>query len=293
MILVLGRHGQLAQSLSLRATARQIPLRAVGRPQLELLDRSSIDRAVEETRPSIVINATAYTAVDKAENDADLAYAVNSDAVEHLGRLCDQLGIGVVHISTDYVFDGQKPESYVEGDPVSPLGVYGRSKLAGEERLRAATAKHAILRTAWVYSPYGNNFLKTMLRLGQERPLLSVVNDQIGCPTYAPHLAETILDLADQLTAENSDKWGTYHVAGTGEASWYDFAREIFVQAQELGFSTPELKPIATAEYPTPAKRPANSRLDTTRLQETFGLKLPDWRSGTSACLAAISSVRC
>ncbi|MFA5902262.1 MAG: dTDP-4-dehydrorhamnose reductase [Hyphomicrobium sp.] len=223
-VLVVGEQGQLAQSLIRAARRKSLPLTAIGRPRLDLLDRASIDRAIDDVRPSIVINAAAYTAVDKAESEPDAAFAINAEAVGHLGAACARRGIGIFHISTDYVFDGSKGEAYLESDPASPLGVYGRSKFAGEEQLRKATDRHAIVRTAWLYSPYGSNFLKTMLRLGAERQELSIVSDQYGNPTYAPHFADALLELARRAQGDRFEAWGTYHLAGSGEASWYEFA---------------------------------------------------------------------
>lgn len=285
-ILVIGASGQLALSLAEAAAARGLAFAALGRPQLDLLEPSSVEHAIDDAQPTLVINAAAYTAVDRAESEPDLAFAINANAVEHLGRACARHGIGVVHLSTDYVFDGRKAGAYVEGDPVAPLGVYGRSKLAGEERLRAVNDRHVILRTAWVYSPFGHNFLKTMLRLGAERPRLSVVDDQRGNPTYAPHLASVMLGIAARIGLTAGEGcWGTYHAAGSGETTWFGFAHEIFAQAHMRGLKTPELAPITTDEYPTPAARPANSQLDCRLLEARFGLTLPDWRSGIADCL--------
>lgn len=290
-ILVIGQRGQLAQSLAAAASARGRPIFLAGRPQVDLLDNQSLTRIIETTRPSLVINAAAYTAVDRAETEPEAASAVNSQGVEQLGRACARAGVGLVHVSTDYVFDGRKVTPYVETDAIAPLGAYGRSKADGEELLRAVHPRHIIVRTAWVYSPYGGNFLKTMLRLGAKREQLSVVDDQSGNPTYAPHLAEALLDIATKIAADdNNARWGTYHAAGTDDTTWFGFAREIFAQAAERELRIPQLNAISTAEYPTPAKRPANSRLDCTRLLQTFGIQLPDWRQGTRQCVEQLLS---
>jgi dTDP-4-dehydrorhamnose reductase len=289
-VLVIGETGQLARSLVQRAAVRSIPLKTVGRAELDLAgDLRAIDAIIAEAHPSIVINAAAYTAVDRAETEPELAFRVNAEAVGLLGAACERAGVGIIHVSTDYVFDGDKSSPYTERDATAPLGVYGRSKLAGEEQLRAATRRHVIVRTSWVYSAFGNNFLKTMLRLGRERPQVSVVDDQIGNPTYAPHLADALLDAAGNiLQDEGSEYWGTYHAAGSGETTWCGFAREIFSLAHECGLPTPQLTPIPTSQYPTPAKRPSNSRLECTLLEQRFGIRLPDWQRGVRECLADI-----
>jgi len=291
-ILVIGRQGQLAQSLSAAASASGRHVTIVGRPEADLATPESIVEAIAAARPSVVINAAAYTAVDRAESESNLAFAINADAVGHIGRVCTDIGAATLHVSTDYVFDGSKSAPYLETDPVAPLGAYGASKAAGEDQLRAANPRHVILRTAWVYSPYGSNFLKTMLRLASERPVLSVVNDQRGNPTYAPFLASLILQIADTIEGNPAgDSWGTYHASGSGEATWYEFAREIFERGRQHGFPSPEVKPITTAEYPTPAARPANSRMNCAKLREKFGVSLPHWRTGVADCIEAIAPV--
>lgn len=288
-ILVIGEQGQLAQSLLRAARRKGLPLTAMGRPKLDLRDRASIDRAVDEVKPSIIINAAAYTAVDKAESEPDAAFAINADAVGSLGETCARRGIGIIHISTDYVFDGSKGAPYLETDTAAPLGVYGRSKFAGEEQLRTATDRHVIVRTAWLYSPYGNNFLKTMLRLGAERQELSIVNDQYGNPTYAPHFADALLELSSRAQGSGFEGWGTYHLAGSGEATWYEFAREIFSRASSMGIAVPRLLPMSRTDYPAPAPRPADSRLDCSQMLQWFDLALPRWQIGTRECLERLS----
>ncbi len=288
-ILVIGESGQLARSLAQAASENGIALATAGRPKLDLLDADTVAAAIKDMRPSAVINAAAYTAVDKAETEVDAAFAINAHAVEHLALACAKADIPLLHISTDYVFDGSKSQPYVETDAVSPINAYGRSKLAGEQLLRAAHRKHVILRTAWVYSPYGNNFLKTMLRVGATRREVTVVDDQRGSPTYAPHLASALLAIAHRVCNGNPDElWGTYHTTGCGEATWCQFAQEIFDIGREHGLNLGTAVPITTSQYPTPARRPANSRLDNALLQQRFGVKLPDWRVGARECIAQL-----
>ncbi len=285
-ILVIGENGQVARSLVQEASRGGTPLLAAGRPTIDLQDAASIVASLDRAKPSLVVNAAAYTAVDKAESEPDLAFAINAGGVGQLGAECARRDIPIIHLSTDYVFDGTKSSAYVETDPVAPINVYGRSKLAGETKLREAHDKHIIIRTAWVYSPFGANFLKTMLRVGGSRPEVSVVSDQHGNPTYAPHLADAILTIAERLQdGDNGGLWGTYHAAGAGDTTWCEFAAAIFDVGRELGLSLGTAVPITTAQYPTPAKRPGNSRLDCSLLQQRFGVRLPDWRLGTRACI--------
>lgn len=290
-ILVIGESGQLARSLAQAASEKGIALATAGRPKLDLLDADTVAAAIKDMRPSAVINAAAYTAVDKAETEVDAAFAINAHAVEHLALACAKADIPLLHISTDYVFDGSKSQPYVETDAVSPINAYGRSKLAGEQLLRDAHRKHVILRTAWVYSPYGNNFLKTMLRVGATRREVTVVDDQSGNPTYAPHLASALLAIAHRVCNGNpAELWGTYHATGSGEATWCQFAQEIFATGREHGLDLGNAVPITTSQYPTPARRPANSRLDNALLQQRFGVKLPDWRVGARECIAQLTN---
>ncbi len=288
-ILVVGRQGQVAQSIAAAGIGAGLDVVALGRPELDLTAPDSVEVALAGARPDIVVNAAAYTAVDKAEQERDAAFAINAHGPERLAQACAAAGLPLVHISTDYVFDGSKPTPYAESDPTAPLGVYGSSKLAGEHRIAAVLTEHVILRTAWVVSPYGNNFVKTMLRLAETRDSLGVVDDQLGSPTYAPHLAEAILAVARRTTAEPGDGiWGTYHAAGSGEATWCEVAREVFRCSVAAGDRPCEAKAITTADYPTPARRPANSRLDCSKLKSTFGIALPDWRQGIDACVGAL-----
>ena len=226
--------------------------------------------------PALVVNAAAYTAVDKAESDRDAAFRANAEAPSRIAEACARIGIPLVHYSTDYVFDGTGTRPYREDDPTAPLGVYGESKLAGEQGIRASGAEHMILRTAWVYASHGKNFLRTMLRLGAERDTLGVVADQIGTPTSAGLIA----DVTSALLPQAGTRSGTWHLTASGETSWHGFAEAIFAGAVARGLlpKAPQVNAIGTADYPTPARRPAYSRLDTSHLQADFGVELPDWR---------------
>lgn len=289
-ILVTGTSGQLAQSLLECGMRTNVDVVAMRRPQLDLSIPATIRTSLADVRPDLVVSAAAYTAVDKAESEEGLALAINGQGSGEVASVCERLGIPLIHISTDYVFDGTKSAPYVETDPVAPQSAYGRSKLAGEIAVAKACSRHVILRTAWVHSPFGNNFVKTMLRLAATRPELGVVDDQIGCPTYAPHLATAILAIAAQLPGSRAGQapWGIYHAAGGGEATWCGFAREIFRQSGERGGVAVKVNAIGSADYPTPAKRPANSRLDCSKLEATFGVRLPVWQDGTRECLARL-----
>jgi dTDP-4-dehydrorhamnose reductase len=288
-LLVTGTSGQVAQSLLEAGLAAGINVVALRRPQLDLGVPSSVRHSITDVRPDLVVSAAAYTAVDKAESEPDEAMRINAAGAGCVAETCHKLGIPIVQLSTDYVFDGAKPGAYLETDPTGPAGAYGRSKLAGEFAVAAACQHHVILRTAWVYSPFGNNFVKTMLRLAATRPEISVVDDQIGCPTYAPHLAQAILEIAEHIRAGSEVKWGVYHAAGTGETSWCGFAREIFRVSAARGGPAASVTAIGTAGYPTPAKRPGNSRLDCDQFDAAFGVRLPDWKAGTAACVARLT----
>lgn len=286
-MLVTGTSGQLAQSLLEAGVAAGVDVVALRRPQLDLAKPSTLRTALNDVAPDIVVNAGAYTAVDKAESEEELAHKVNATGAGELAQQCRRTGAAIIHISTDYVFDGSKAGAYVETDATGPTNAYGRTKFAGETVVAAACPRHLILRTSWVYSPFGNNFVKTMLRLGAERPELKVVDDQQGCPTYAPHLAAAILEVAAQVVArkEGDAGWGVYHACGLGETTWCGFAGEIFQTTRKRGLQTPKLTAITTAEFPTPARRPANSRMDCSKLARVFGVRQPDWREGTRVCL--------
>lgn len=287
-ILVIGTGGQLGQAL-LRLPAADGRVKGVARADCDVTDRISVGRAIAAHKPAIVINASAYTAVDRAESEPDLAFAVNRDGPSHLATACKAHGAVLIHVSTDYVFDGSGDRPWHEGDPTAPLGIYGASKLAGEVAVRNQLKDHLIVRTSWVYSATGANFVKTMLRVGAERERLTIVRDQRGCPTAADDLARALLGIAVRVLADRkSAAYGTYHFCGLGETTWFDFAAEVFRQAAEFGRSPPELIPIPTADYPTPARRPANSVLDCTRIVEAFGVARPAWQQSLQPVIAAL-----
>ena len=278
-ILVTGGAGQLASALAVAPGVVR-----VGRPDFDFDRPETIEAVFRASAPDLVVNAAAYTAVDAAESNVEAAYRANRDGPAELARLCGAAGIPLIHVSTDYVFDGAKPEPYIETDPVGPQGVYGASKLAGEQAVLAAGCNSVILRTAWVYAAAGKNFVRTMLTVGKTRDRLTVVADQQGCPTAAADLAAAILGIVRRLdqTGWRADYQGIFHAAGTGETTWHGFAVAIFQEAARHGARVPEVAAITTAEYPTPAKRPANSRLDCGKLRTVFGVSLPPWR-GTLA----------
>jgi dTDP-4-dehydrorhamnose reductase len=285
-LLVIGSAGQLARSLA-EKTGPAVEVVVAGRPEVDLKQPASVRRAIEQHEPFVVVNAAAYTAVDKAESEPHEAFKVNARGAGGIARCCEAAGIALIHISTDYVFDGSSARAYVETDATHPLGVYGRSKLAGEEEVAAGTVQHVILRTSWVFSPFGSNFVKTMLRLAETRDEIAVVDDQIGGPTYAPDLADVVLAIATRLpnATNGSEMFGVFHAAGQGETTWWGLAREIFRLQAAAGRKAPQVKPIPTSAYPTPARRPANSQLDCSRLDRVFGLRLPPWSDGVARCL--------
>ncbi|MGF6425646.1 dTDP-4-dehydrorhamnose reductase [Bradyrhizobium elkanii] len=286
---IIGGEGQIARSLREAAAALEgdVVFGYGARPMVDLLQPLSIEKAIAAFRPDVVVNPAAYTAVDKAETEPDLAFAVNRDGARVAARVAAEQGVPIIHISTDYVFDGTKEGAYVEGDPVNPRGVYGRSKLEGELAVARANPKHIMLRTSWVYSPFGNNFVRTILRLAEQRDRLRVVDDQVGCPTYAPEIARVIIAIARQVTGArwNSTFTGVTHVAGPDAMSWHSFAQEIVRGAAERSGRSVPVDPIATSDYPTAALRPANSALSTSRLRAAFGIDLPATRVSLSACL--------
>jgi len=285
-ILVAGRSGQLSRSLAEDARARGVPLLAMGRPDLDLADAASIERAVARAAPRAVINAAAYTAVDRAEAEPARAFAVNRDGAARLAGAAARLGVPFIHVSSDYVFDGSKDSPYREDDPPAPLGVYGKSKLAGEDAVRNACPAGLILRTSWVYSRFGHNFLTTMLRLAETGAAAQVVDDQHGAPTAAPDLARAMLNLIERMTQTAApDRARIYHLAARGETTWHGFAAAIFAGWARRGHRVPTLRPIGTDQYPTAARRPRNSRLDCTRIARDFGLRLPPWQHSLALCL--------
>jgi dTDP-4-dehydrorhamnose reductase len=286
-ILVTGGTGQLASALVAAAT---VPICLVGRPTFDFDRPETIAAAFHQANPWLVVNAAAYTAVDAAEEDEAAAYRANRDGPAELARLCAAAGIPLIHISTDYVFDGSKGEPYVETDPVAPQGVYGASKLAGEAAVRDACVRAIVLRTSWVYAPTGRNFVRTMLTLGKTRDRVTVVADQKGCPTTAEDLATAILEIAARIAATGwQDAYaGVFHAAGTGWTTWHGLATAVFAEAARHGAPVPRVDPIATANWPTPAKRPADSRLDCMKLATVFGVQLPEWRPSLARTIDAI-----
>ena len=279
-ILITGAQGQVGKELVTAANEQGFTVIAAGRNELDITQTKNVKSYIESQQPNIVINAAAYTAVDKAEAEQEIAYAINRDGAANLATVCKEQNIPLLHISTDYVFDGTKKEAYSESDETSPLGVYGISKWQGEEAIRQHCPQHIILRVAWVFGAQGNNFVKTMLRLAKDRDELNVVADQYGGPSPAKNIAETLITLAKQYKKENTLEWGTYHYCGVDKTNWCDFAKEIFKQAKEKGLINKEMQvnAITTAEYPTPAKRPANSMLDCSKIKKTFGIEMPSWK---------------
>jgi dTDP-4-dehydrorhamnose reductase len=286
-LLIVGSSGQLARSLIGLKAATAVGLMAIGRPVIDVRMPDSIARAFDRHEPDLVVNTAAYTAVDQAETEPAAAHAVNAAGAGHVAQACQRRGIPLIHTSTDYVFDGAKPSPYGEDDQTAPLNVYGASKLAGEHLVANLCPHHIILRTAWLVSSYGRNFVTTMLRLAETRPRLDVVDDQHGSPTYAAHLAAAILSITERL-ASRTAPWGVYHAAGAGEATWCDVAREVFRVSASLNGPSAPVRPIGSADYPTRARRPANSRLNCRKLEQAFGVRLADWRAGIAECVRSL-----
>ena len=279
-ILVLGSKGQLGQCLNDQLAITEHDVVYTSRGQIDIAEIEVTKAQMLEISPDIVINATAYTAVDRAQEEHQVADRINHLAVANIASICKQLDCWLIHVSTDYVFDGNSEVPYKEDNPTNPQGIYGDSKLKGEEAIKASGCKYLIIRTAWVYSEYGNNFLKTMLRLGADSHELSIVGDQIGCPTYSQDIAKTIVSILSCLNLEGSSS-GTYHYCGDEPCSWYDFARAIFLEAEVQGLKTPShVKSITTADYPTPAVRPAYSVLDCSKIESCFDVTSSSWRDG-------------
>jgi dTDP-4-dehydrorhamnose reductase len=284
---VIGSQGQIARSLYEAESDDRIVVGHSSRSELDILQPATIRRALSSFLPDVIINPAAYTAVDKAESEPDLAFSVNRDGAGAVAAAAQELGIPIIHLSTDYVFDGQKSAPYVETDSVAPQSVYGRSKLAGEIAVAAACEQHIILRTSWVYAPFGTNFVRTMMRLGNERDRLRVVNDQVGCPSYAPDIARAIISIARSI---QSNGWrqelaGVTHLAGPDEITWFTFADEIMRLVKARGGHSATIEPISTSDYPTAAARPANSRLNCDRLQSLFNLRLPALSDALERCI--------
>jgi dTDP-4-dehydrorhamnose reductase len=284
-VVVTGRNGQVARSLVERGAGSDHEIVALGRPELDLqAGPESIAAAIAAACPDAIVSAAAYTAVDKAESEPDLAFQINSIGAGAIASAAAKLGVPLVHLSTDYVFNGSKEGPYVEEDVTGPTGVYGASKLAGERAILNRHENSVVLRTAWVYSPFGNNFVKTMLRLASERDEVAVVADQQGSPTSALDIADGILAVVANMASRGDDDLrGIFHMTGDGDASWAEFGEEIFAASAHAGGPHAKVRRIASAEYPTPARRPHNSRLNCSKLANTHGVRLPDWRRSTSS----------
>lgn len=286
-IAINGRSGQVATAMAER-TPLGSTLMSIGRPEFDLSFPENAKQVFEAARPDLIVSAAAYTAVDKAETERDAAFQINADGAGAVANVAASLGIPIVHLSTDYVFDGSKAGAWIEGDPTLPLGVYGASKLAGEHAVLSATSNAIILRVAWIYSPFGNNFVRTMLRLAGRGQKINVVDDQIGRPTSALDIADAIWGLAANLLEKPQDKHlrGIFHMPAAGRvASWADFSSAIFDGMVQRGLQRPELGRIGTRDYPTPARRPANSVLDGSKLAHIHGIVLPDWQTSLDAVL--------
>jgi dTDP-4-dehydrorhamnose reductase len=279
-LLVTGREGQLARSIAERAADHPgLDIIFTSRGEADLSSSGSVAGAITAVRPELVVNAAAYTAVDQAEAEPALAFRINAEGAGEAAAAAREVGAAVIQLSTDYVFDGRARDPYAEDAPTEPLSVYGRSKLAGEAAVRVTNPDHLILRTSWFYSPFGRNFVRTMASLAAEREVLNVVSDQFGCPTSALDLAEAILRIADRWNGGDRTGLGdTYHLAGSGSGSWFDLASEVMVNCSRLGLQAAEVRPIAAADWPTKATRPANAVLDCSRIERDLGLRLPDWR---------------
>jgi dTDP-4-dehydrorhamnose reductase len=291
-ILVTGVNGQVARALKERGALHGDTILLAGRPELDLADPASVAAVIAASHPDLVVNAAAYTAVDRAEAEPEQAMRVNSDGAGDVARASAAIDAPIIHLSTDYVFDGASALPYREDHPTSPVSAYGRSKLAGEIAVAEGNPAHVILRTAWVYSPYGGNFVATMLRLSQTRDEIAVVADQFGAPTSALDIADGVLAVARRLRDQLDDESlrGVFHMTGAGAANWAEFAQAIFDEAAKHGRSPARARPITTAEYPTAAQRPANSRLDTDKLRRLYGIALPPWRDSLADCVARILS---
>lgn len=287
-VLVVGASGQLARSIALlsnEARSDSFDYQLLGRPDIDITDAASIENALDRVAPDIIVNASAYTAVDMAETEIETAFALNRDGPAALAKATASRDLPIIHVSTDYVFDGTKPAAYTEADRPNPQCVYGRSKYEGELCVAAANPRHIIIRTSWVYSEFGKNFVKTMLRLACERSALRVVADQYGNPTYAPDLANAIAAIIGNLSGAQWKAWGIFHLAGTGGTTWHGLAEAAVAVAEEHGKNKVRVIPIATSDYQTAASRPANSQLNCESAFNVFGVALPTWESGVRRCV--------
>jgi len=294
-LLVTGANGQLGQCLADQLKAQGISHTLLSRQDADINDTVVLEKIIADKSVTAIINAAAYTAVDKAESEPELARRVNVDGPTALAKLCARFDIPLLHVSTDYVFDGSKQTPYVETDTTGPTGVYGQTKLDGELAIQRHASKYIIMRTAWVFSEYGNNFLKTMLRLARERDTLGVVADQYGCPTYAGDIAKALITVASQLhgsEVKQESRYGIYHYAGDEAVSWYEFAMAIYTAAHKQGVLTkiPTVNAIATEAYPTPAKRPVYSVLNTAKMLAAYGVAATEWRVAVEKVLLEIDA---
>jgi dTDP-4-dehydrorhamnose reductase len=289
-VVITGTEGQVDTSVKALGDQLGIEVIRIGLPDIDLSKPETLEAPIRAANPDVIISSAAFTAVDKAESEPDLARRINGDAPGELARIAAALNVPLLHLSTDYVFPGTKDGIYDEADTPEPASVYGATKLAGERQIAAATDNFVILRTAWVYSPYGNNFVKTMLRLGQTRDELNVVADQRGCPTYAPEIARALLAVAQRVVADPDSRLrGIFHLTGSGETTWAGFAEAIFAQSASRGGKAVKVNPIPSSEYPTPAKRPANSRLSGEKLHSIYGLRLDPWPVSLAQCVDALT----
>jgi dTDP-4-dehydrorhamnose reductase len=293
-ILVTGREGQVARSLAeLAAADPGLEIVLAGRPQLDLLEPATVRSAILAARPDVVVSAAAHTAVDRAEDEPELAYAINAAGAGAVAEAAARAGAAIIHLSTDYVFSGGGEGEYVETDAPDPKSVYGRSKLEGEKAVAAVNPRHVILRTAWVYSPFGKNFLKTMLGLAAERDSLRIVADQWGNPTAAADIAEGVLRIARTIAGDASAaRYGIFHLVGQGSTNWAGFAKKIFAESASLGGPSAEVEEIATADYPTKARRPRNSRLSCEKLLAAYGWRPPQWEESCRSVVARLAGER-
>jgi dTDP-4-dehydrorhamnose reductase len=290
-LLLTGADGQVGREIQRLALQDDQPIVALNRRGLDITDANAVRQVVRKTGPAMIVNAAAYTAVDKAEDEPALAFRVNRDGAANLAQAAGAAGIPLVHLSTDYVFDGTSPRPYLEADPVAPIGVYGHSKWEGEEAVRQRLHHHLIIRVSWVFGVHGNNFVKTMLRLAREREALEVVADQHGGPTYAGHIAALILHLYERALKQGATSWGTYHFCGSPVTSWHAFAEAIVRTGRQKGIldRSVTVHPITTADYPARARRPANSALDCRKIDAYFGIHPKAWQTGLDDMLARLA----
>ena len=285
-VLVIGKTGQVAQALALCGGEDVV---CIGRPEADLSDADSLRRTLEAQQPDVVINAGAYTSVDGAESEPEMCRKLNVDGPGALAAVCAAYSVPLIHLSTDCVFDGMSQSPYKQADAANPLGVYGQSKLDGELAVRAVAPKSLIVRVSWIFSQFGKNFVRTMLDAAQTRPAVTVVSDQAGCPTYAPALAVGLLEIARQVADPEFSAWGTYHLAGSGETNRASMVRRIYEESRRHGGPSADVLPVLTADYPTPAQRPLNARLDMSDTTRVFGVELPDWTCGLEQMVGVLA----